>query len=272
MHNFREAAGNGAGGWAEAGQELFADPRSVNMPSQLWHPVLANQIISFIQTQQPFFSRSLILEYATALAAAPLVLLAGADPQAAAALARAFAHAVVGANSPQLAIVSDGGWHHATGEDEHYRTVQQRFRALRCQEIAQEATENCNAGKAFFVCFESLQTRELAEHMQSFHGDPQTALSAVVPAAEIAVAIHQFPAAAVVNVRAPWLDSAPCICPPPVGVQRLWLQARLAAHEQSRRGPSESLWSADHRWLVRTQWRETLLARSLWFAHPRRAA
>ena len=243
IESFQEASGNEAAGWAEIGHEklvLLPSTMQSRFPRTTYSPnlvpaehVLVEAIINSIQAVQPLFRRSLILAYYTALKTAPLVLLSGADLAAAATLGRLFAEAVVGQYSEQVVAISGAAWHDATGEGSYYRSLHERFSTMRCQAIAQEAATTANAGKAYFVSFDGLPANQIASHLDLLLADavPQAlALSAVIPAEQLAATQAHFPQAMSVRLHSPVPQAGEIVAlPPPIGLQRLWLSARSEA-------------------------------------------
>ena len=243
IERFQEVSGNEAAGWAEVGHEklvLLPPAMQSRFPRTTYSPnlvptehVLVEAIINSIQAAQPLFRRSLIIDYYTALKIAPLVLISGADLPAAATLGRLFAEAIVGQYSDQVVAISGAAWHDATGEGSYYRNLHERFSTMRCQAIAQEAAIAANIGKAYFASFDDLPTNQITSHLDLLLADaiPQAlALSAVIPAEQLAATQARFPQAMTVRLHNLVPQAGEIVAlPPPVGLQRLWLSARLEA-------------------------------------------
>ncbi|MBC8161042.1 MAG: hypothetical protein H7Z42_07465 [Roseiflexaceae bacterium] len=191
------------------------------------HPQLLDQIVASIQEAQPLFPRAVIAAYFVALCSSPLVLLRTDEPQAGLELGRLFAEALLGSGSRQSTTISSPSWHDATGENGYYRAVHTRFNTMRCQAIAQEASDPTNIGKAFFVQFASLPLAELAAQIETIGYElPAVALSAVIEPQQVGAALERFPQAALVDLAAPETLACGMTRPlTPVGWQRLWLQA-----------------------------------------------
>lgn len=239
IENFRETADKDAGGRADDGRGKLAmapyraiASQHANVQRQAsqapTEQTLLDHIVAYVQSVQPLFTRSLIVDYYTALVHHPLVFVASANSHAAAELARLFAEALIGARSNQIALISGADWHEATGEDGYYRTLHGRFSALRFQSIAQEAADPSNLGKAYFVCFDSFGPHELVQQIAaagSLINLPHIAVSAAISLGDQSAVLRHFPQAAVVELRAPALfrQAVPGALPP-VGYQRIWLR------------------------------------------------
>lgn len=232
IERFRETSSNEATGWAAVGQAKLAllpahHHRGGTQCMCSAEQLLIETVITSIQSAQPHFCRSLIIEYYTALKRTPLVLLSGPNAAAAAELARLFAEAIVGQYSAQVVHISGAAWHDATGEGSYYRSLHERFSAMRCQAVAHEANSASNLGKAFFVSFDALPSEQIASHLDLLFAEAteSLAMSAVLPTTEVAAMHTRFPCAAVMQVPDGNISPDERRLPPPVGLQRLWLQA-----------------------------------------------
>jgi hypothetical protein len=108
------------------------------------------------------FSRALIVNYYVSLKTNPFVILTGAEGRGKTELARLFAEALVGQDSPQYTLIpSAGAWPDATGEDQYYRSLQEQFSSWRFLDLLQQAADPSGAGKAYLVCFDALHPAEL---------------------------------------------------------------------------------------------------------------
>lgn len=246
IKNFRDATSSVAGGVANEGQGKFGlvPDRAASFPQmRAAHPAprstadaaLLEHVITYIQSAQPLFSRSLIESYYRALASFPLVVLTGSDLRAAAELSRLFAEAVVGGGSGQALLASGAAWHQATGEDEYFHAVQERFCRMRCQGLMQDAADPQNSGKAYFLSFESISAQALLAQARGFwpgDGLESLAISATMDMRELPMVLATLGAehVGIVDVHAPMVVSeSRHQALPPVGYQRQWLRTRAAA-------------------------------------------
>jgi hypothetical protein len=279
---FRRADGDAAGGEADAGlgklalvpNEWIGNPllrvacRDAHGPSVGEQELLAH-ILDVVEASGYSFSRSLVVNYYVSLKTNPFVVLTGAEGRGKTELARLFAEALVGHDSPQYTLIpSAGAWPDGTGEDQYYRSLQEQFSSWRFLELLQEASDPGSAGKAYLVCFDALHPDELeyffATLLQvgadgrkrlNLPGFPADRLPVVPPNVYITATVNTagnqdnlardvLRNAALIEFRAPARHPAPRVRDsgatplrlPPVGYQRLWLRAALTdvAEAQAR--------------------------------------
>lgn len=235
--HFRDTAGDDAGGQANDGRgKLALAPNTAYTPLEPDRSVasadlLVNHVVTYVQAFQPFQSRAVITHYLVALKRPALVVLVDSDRQAAVELMQLVAEAIVGAGSCQIVQLAEADWHAATGQDSYFRAVHERFSALRLQEIMHAASDPANSGKAYFVCLAALTPAELAQH------SAPNGVLAMLPVAVAATAVvtpEQAQLCAgqrvhLVRTHGVALRQHHAPLPPPVGMQRIWLQ--VTAHD-----------------------------------------
>jgi len=272
---FHETAADGASGMADAGHgKLALVPNDRNM-SPLWRmacreaqaaPIgeqeLLDHILDVVHQSGYAFPRALIVNYYVSLKTNPFVILTGAQGRGKTELARLFAQALVGRDSPQYTLIPSAGvWPDGTGEDTYYRSLHEQFSSWRFLDLLQEAALPSNTHKAYFVCFDALHPEELEYYFATLlrvdsHGDKRLKLpgypddrqltipSNVYITATVNTAEHNeylsrnvLRHAGLIEFRAPqwsaespgFANTAPAV--PPVGFQRIWL--RMALHDVS---------------------------------------
>jgi len=175
IQNFREAAADGVGGWANEGRGKLALVPDEHARHPLAHVVcrdaygppageqeLLSHILSLTSASGYAFSRSLIVNYYVSLKTNPFVILTGAEGRGKTEMARLFAEGLVGHERSQYTLIpSAGAWPGGTGEDHYYRSLQEQFSSWRFLDLLQEAADPSNAGKAYLVCFDALHPYEL---------------------------------------------------------------------------------------------------------------
>src|SRR5262245_21177791 len=175
IHYFRETAADDAGGMADAGRGKLALVPNDHSASPLWRMVcreaqappigeqeLLDHILSVVHGSGYTFPRALIVNYYVSLKTNPFVILTGAEGRGKTELARLFAEALVGRDSPQYSLIPSAGvWPNGTGQDSYYRSIHEQFSSWRFLDLLQEAALPSNIHKAYFVCFDALHPDEL---------------------------------------------------------------------------------------------------------------
>lgn len=268
--DFRGTAAEDAGGWANDGRGKLALVPNERNESPLVRSVcreaqatrfgeqqLLGQILGAVRAAGYTLPHTLIVNYYVALKTNPFVILTGAAGHGKTELARLFAEALVGRDSPQYQLIpSAGGWPGGTGEDQYYRSLQAQFSSWRFIELLHEAALPSNLGKAYMVCFDALHPDELDYYfatllriaptgekrlnLPGFPADrqpiipPNVYITATVNTAEHPVALSRnvLRHAGVIEFSTPQctfehtlLSATPPV--PPSGYQRLWLRAAL---------------------------------------------
>jgi len=221
---------------------------------------LLNQLLLAVDASGHSLSHALIVNYYVSLKTNPFVILTGAAGQGKTELARLFAEALVGAGGTQYTLIPSAGvWPDATGQDHYYRSLQEQFCSWRFLDLLQEAAEPSNAGKAYLVCFDALHPDEIeyyfatllqitpmGEKRLNFPGFPLDRQPIVPPNVYITATVNTVGSqdnlsrnvlrnAGLIEFRAVQPPSAPAqptgknipAAPPPVGYQRIWLNAAL---------------------------------------------
>jgi energy-coupling factor transporter ATP-binding protein EcfA2 len=221
---------------------------------------LLNHVLLAVEASGYPLSRALIVNYYVSLKTNPFVILTGAEGQGKTELARLFAEALVGTGGTQYTLIPSAGvWPDATGQDRYYRSLQEQFCSWRFLDLLQEAAEPSNAGKAYMVCFDALYPDEIeyyfatllqvtpaGEKRLNFPGFPPDRQPIVPPNVYITATVNT--AGQKDNLSREVLRNAGLIefrdiqphdalmrrgaellpvIPPPVGYQRLWLNAAL---------------------------------------------
>ncbi len=270
---FRETAADDAGGMADAGPGKLALVPSEHNASPLWRMVcreaqgapigeqeLLDHILHVVQRSGYAFPRALIVNYYVSLKTNPFVILTGAEGRGKTELARLFAEALVGRDTPQYTLIPSAGvWPGGTGEDSYYRSLHERFSSWRFLDLLQEAALPSNIHKAYFVCFDALHPEELEYYFATLlHVDPNgtkrlnlpgfpadrqlTIPSNMYITATVNMAEHKenlsrnvLRHAGLIEFRALHWSAEPVgpvtapAAVPPVGFQRIWL--RMALHD-----------------------------------------
>jgi hypothetical protein len=276
IQNFRGAAGDEADGQANegrgklalvpiegAGAPLFRLACRETHGRPAGEQALLAHIIETIRTRGYGFSRALIVNYYVSLKTNPFVILTGAEGHGKTDLARLFAEALVGPDSPQYGLIpGSSSWHNGTGEGSYYRSLQERFSSWRFIDLLQEAADTSNAGKVYLICFDGLHPSELEYYfatllrvtptgekwlnLPGFPADrqplvpPNVYITATVDTAErkSELSHNVLRRAGMIEFRAAGrpLTSPSSLpgAPPPVGYQRLWLRAALHDVEAAR--------------------------------------
>lgn len=275
LQYFHGTAADDAGGQANAGLGKLAlvpnwrdeSPLADTICREAQGPGFGEQqllehIVEVVGSAGYALPRALIVNYYVSLKANPFVILTGAAGQGKTELARLFAEALVGRDSPQYQCISGAGaWPDGTGEDRYYRSLQEHFSSWRFIELLQEAGASSNLGKAYMVCFDALRPADLDYYfdillqvtpagtkrlnLPGFPADcqpiipPNVYITATVDTAEYngTVSRNVLRHAGLIEFRAPPrpIDralqlAAPAV--PPTGYQRLWLRA--AQHDVQR--------------------------------------
>lgn len=270
MQDFRNT-GDGAGGRANDGRGKLALVPSERRVSPLAGLVcrdaqaaphgeqeLLDHVLAVVRSAGYTFPRALVVNYYVSLKTNPFVILTGAEGRGKTELARLFADALVGCDSPQYQLIpSAGGWPGATGKDQYYRYMQEQFSSWRFVELLHEAAAPANLGKAYLVCFDALHPDELdyyftrlvhvtpqGEKQLNLPGlpperrltvPPNVSITATVNTAEHRDALSRnvLRHAGLIEFRAQWHPAdlaVQMIRPPsvpPIGYQRVWLRAGM---------------------------------------------
>jgi hypothetical protein len=276
IQHFHGAASDEAGGQANEGRGKLTLAPVVGARSPVYRlacrdliePLAGEQellahIIGTINGAGPTFSHTLIVNYYVSLKTNPFVILTGAEGRGKTDLARLFAEALVGSGSSQYTLIPGGSvWPSGTGEDDYYRSLQERFSSWRFIDLLQEAADPSNAGKAYLICFDALHPGELEYyfatllqvtpegekrlHLPGFPPDRQPSVPPnVYITATVDTAEHKHELSRNVLCHAGMIEfratRQPCgtarpvwAVQPPVGYQRLWLHAALHDIEAAR--------------------------------------
>jgi hypothetical protein len=200
IENFRETAGDDAGGMADEGRGKLALVPNDRLESPLFRMVcrdaqepsigeqdLLNTLLMAVRASGYHFSRALVVNYYVSLKTNPFVILTGEAGGGKTELARLFAEALVGPGSTQYTLISSsGGWPGGTGENLYYRSLQEQFSSWRFLDLLQEAADPSNAGKVYLVCFDALHPEELEYYFAT--------LLQVTPEGEKRLNLPGFPA------------------------------------------------------------------------------
>jgi hypothetical protein len=274
MQRFQHTADGAVGGRANDGRgKLSLVPRTVyeapsrpmcretNAPSPSEHELLAH-IVRVFESGGLQFPRSLLINYYISLKTNPFVVLTGRQGHGKAEFAALFAEALLGRGSQQYALIPAGAhWPSATGEDEYYRGLRERFASLRFLDLLQDAASPSGAGRAYLVCFNGLRPQEVAYYFTTLLKvdeagrkrltlpglppeqwpvvPPNVYITATVDTAEEAGALSRevLRHAALIQFRVPLRRAAPAertAGPPPVGYQRLWLRSAIKDVDAAR--------------------------------------
>jgi hypothetical protein len=219
---------------------------------------LLNHVLLAAEASGYPLSRSLIVNYYVSLKTNPFVILTGTEGQGKTKLARLFAEALVGSGGTQYTLISSAGmWPGGTGQDLYYRSLQEQFCSWRFLDLLQEAAEPSNLGKAYLVCFEALHPDEIeyyfatllrvspdGEKRLNFPGFPPDRQPIVPPNVYITATVNTsgqkdnlsrdvLRNAGLIEFRdvhpcdRQQHDAKPVPAVPPVGYQRLWLNAAI---------------------------------------------
>lgn len=205
---------------------------------------------------------SLIITYYVALKSGVFVTLVGKPGIGKIDFAQTFAHALVGDEQSQYTVIPTSmDWLRSTGEGSYYRSVFDRFAAMRFLEVLHEAALPTNAQKLFFVFFQRLQP-ELIEHFLArviaidAQGTRRLRLSGapveqqpVIPSNLCMTATVDTPHN-ISMLNQPGLNHAALLSfsplyeqpallssmppPLPVGYQRIWTQSLVSSQEAAR--------------------------------------
>jgi len=271
IHYFHETAGDDAGGVADVGRGKLALVPNGRSASPLWRMVcreaqaapigeqeLLDHIFDVVHGSGYAFPRALIVNYYVSLKTNPFVILTGAQGRGKTELARLFAQALVGRDSPQYTLIPSAGvWPDGTGEDSYYRSLHEQFSSWRFLDLLQEAALPSNLDKAYFVCFDALHPEELEYYfatllrvdsrgikrlnLPGYPADRQLTIpSNVYITATVNTAEHNeylsrnvLRHAGLIEFRAPQWSAEPsrvasaAAAVPPVGLQRIWLHTAL---------------------------------------------
>lgn len=267
---FRETAAEDAGGMASAGHgklalvanERWASPlgRTICREAQappIGEQGLLNHILEVAQASGYAFPRALIVNYYVSLKTNPFVILTGAEGRGKTELARMFAEALVGSDSPQYTLIpSAGAWPGGTGQDSYYRLLHERFSSWRFLDLLQEAALPSNCDKVYLICFDALHPDELEYYFATLlriapSGEKRLNLPGFPPDRQPIIPSNVYITATVntadrrdglsrnvlchaglIEFRAPqWAPSQPVLrarpLVPPSGFQRIWLGSSL---------------------------------------------
>jgi len=221
---------------------------------------LLDNLLSAVGASGYPLSRTLIVNYYVSLKTNPFVILTGTVGQGKTELARLFAESLVGTGGTQYTLIPSAGvWPDATGQDLYYRSLQEQFCSWRFLDLLQEAAEPSNIGKAYLVCFDALHPAEIehyfatllqvtpaGEKRLNFPGFPPEHQPIVPPNVYITATLNtvgqndnlsrqvlrnagliEFRAAPPIGALERLDTELRPAGPPPVGYQRLWLNAAL---------------------------------------------
>lgn len=123
---------------------------------------MIDSICARLRDEKLTVARHAVVDYYVSLKTTPFVVLTGTQRSEHVAFARAVAEALVGpTNTQSVQVTSDAAWTGSTGEGSFYRSMLERFDALRLVEVFQEASAPGNIGKAYFVCLDGLTISSL---------------------------------------------------------------------------------------------------------------
>lgn len=233
---------------------------------------LLDHVLAVVRSAGYAFPRALVVNYYVSLKTNPFVILTGAEGRGKTELARLFADALVGCDSPQYQLIpSAGGWPGATGKDQYYRYMQEQFSSWRFVELLHEAAAPANLGKAYLVCFDALHPDELdyyftrlvhvtpqGEKLLNLPGFPPDSKLTVPPNVSITATVNTaehrdglsrnvLRHAGLIEFRAQWHPAGlamqmlrpPSV--PPIGYQRIWLRAAVPSLQAARQRLAEIL-------------------------------
>ncbi len=267
----RDTRRNGAAEWAEEGQGNAALPvlpdvgvrqscRDTAAPLTEHH-VLAH-LAQTLHAAGVSLPPARMIDAYISFKSNPFVVLTGAQGHGKTEFMDLFAASLLGDGSPQYARISGGaGWHGATGEDDYYRHLKERFDTIRFLEVLQEAADPASLGKLYIVCFDGLLPSELDFYFTRMlritpHGEKRLILPGLADDAQPVIPANVLITATVdrnvwealspdvaryagtMEFATPALTSPilapPCI--PAVGTQRLWLRHAIHnAHTAKQR-------------------------------------
>ncbi|MCX7791008.1 MAG: hypothetical protein N2378_10245 [Chloroflexaceae bacterium] len=257
------AAGNGAAGTANGGH-VTGDPRpSASVPAyraQLAGGGEQHLVHYLVTTLGDHFPPALLINYYVSLKTNPFVVLTGREGAGRAALASAFAAALVGHESGQVITIGSDRWARRYSQSSYYRGIHERFGVSQYLETLHEAAAPENSGKVYLVLLKGLTAEELDLYLNRLvrpgrHGERYLALPGL-PATEQPLAPPNCFITATMHVprgapplelevlqhagqiefgpdlrRAPALPALPL---PPVGLQRVMLRAVCRDLRQAR--------------------------------------
>lgn len=124
---------------------------------------LIDEMRSSVEAQGLLLPRLWLHDYYVALKTNPFIILSGASTQVHVAVVRGVAESFIGTENTNqyLQIAGAVSWPQGTGQDRYYQTVLERFESVRLLELFQEASQQQNRGKSYFVYLDGLYAEEI---------------------------------------------------------------------------------------------------------------
>lgn len=171
--NFQTSVGNRVGNLTTEGTEKWSRTAVGRSLATLTYRLaqaahiaeidLIDKIRASVEAQGLILPRLWLNGYYVALKTNPFIILSGASTQVHVAVARGVAESFIGSDNTNqyLQIAGAVSWPQGTGEGSYYRTVLERFESVRLLELFQEASQQQNRSKSYFVYLDGLYAEEI---------------------------------------------------------------------------------------------------------------